>query len=135
MCVKLFSGEFSWPILICLLVHLPMNFLEGCSKEQLLEIAEYYKIVIKDKRFGRESIKLILKTELIGKGFLKSKMDESVAGVSNLQTTLSFDQQKELLLLQMEHEKLKRSEGSKLELEKARLEVEALKLKLAKEGR
>ncbi len=83
------------------------EFLEGCSKEQLLKIAEYYKIVIKDKRFGRESIKLILKTELIGKSFLKSKMDESVAGVSNLQTTLSFDQQKELLLLQMEHDKLK----------------------------
>ncbi len=71
--------------------------------------------MIKYKRFGRESIKLILKTELIRKGFLKSEMDESVAGVSNLQMTLSFDQQKELLLLQMEHEKLKqRSEGSKL---------------------
>ncbi len=77
-----------------------------------------------------------MKTELIGKGFLKNEMDESVAGVSNLQTTLSFDQQKELLLLQMEHERLKqRSEGSKMEFEKARLEVEALKLKLAKEGR
>ncbi len=36
----------------------------------------------------------ILQTELIGKGFLKPDMDESVAGVSNLQTTLSFDQQK-----------------------------------------
>ncbi|XP_058618179.1 uncharacterized protein LOC131531435 isoform X7 [Onychostoma macrolepis] len=61
-------------------------------------------------------------------------MDESVTGVSNLQSTLSFEQQKELLLLQMEHEKLKqRSEGSKLELERARLEVETLKLKLAKE--
>ncbi len=36
----------------------------------------------------------------------------------------------------MEHEKLKqRSEGSKLELEKTRLEVEALKFKLAKEGK
>ncbi len=43
---------------------------------------------------------------------------------------------KELLLLQMEHEKLKqRSEGSKLELEKTRLEVEALKFKIAKEGK
>lgn len=111
------------------------EFLEGCSKEQLLKIAEYYKLVIRDKRFGKESIKLLVKTQLVGKGFLKCDMDES-AGASNMQTNLSFEQQKELLLLQMEHEKLKqRSEESKLELDKARLEVEVLKLNLIKEGK
>jgi len=69
---KNFSVAFSWPILICLLVtfmHLAdafiqsdlqciqaihflsvcspsHGFLEGCSKEQLLKVAEYYKKVI-----------------------------------------------------------------------------------------
>lgn len=59
---------------------------------------------------------------------------ESVAGATNLQPNLSFEQQKELLLLQIKHEKLKqRSEESKQELEKAKLEVEVLKLNLMRE--
>lgn len=84
---------------------------------------------------SRKSLSFILKSELVGKGLLKTSM-ESVAGATNLQPNLSFEQQKELLLLQMEHEKLKqRSEESKQELEKAKLEVEVLKLNLMREGK
>lgn len=80
--------------------------LNKCTKEQLLKVADYYQVVISDKRL-KENIKVILKARLIEKGILKAKMDKSVPVDSQLQSNLSFEQQKELLLLQMEHEKLK----------------------------
>lgn len=110
------------------------EFLDGCTKEQLLDIAEHYGILIKDKRL-KENVKIVLVTELIRNGILETKMEESVPGASNLQS-FSFEQQKELLLLQMEHEKVKqRSEQGKIELEKAKLELEFQKLSLIKEGK
>ncbi|XP_058624793.1 uncharacterized protein LOC131536088 isoform X3 [Onychostoma macrolepis] len=108
-------------------------FWKNAQKKRLLKIADRYEIVISDKRL-KENIKVILRTNLIEKGILK--MEESGSVVSSLQTNLSFEQQKELLLLQMEHERLKhRSEQGKIELEKAKLELEALKLNVMKEGK
>lgn len=78
--------------------------MEKITKEQLLKIADRYEIVISYKRL-KENIKVILRTNLTEKGILK--MVESVPIASSLQTNLSFEQQKELLLLQMEHGKLK----------------------------
>lgn len=52
------------------------------------------------------------------------------------QSALTFDQQKELLLLQMEHEKIKqKSEHDRMELEKAKMDLQFLKLKLIEEGK
>lgn len=111
------------------------EFLDRCTKEQLLSIAERYEIVIKDKRL-KENVKIALKIELIEKGLLDTEMKEYVPVASELKSNLSFEQQKELLLLQMDHEKLKlRSEQGKMELEKAKLDLEFLKLNLMKEGK
>lgn len=89
------------------------EFLDKCTKEQLLKVADRYQVVISDKRL-KENIKVVLKAKLIEKGILRDDMDESVPVTSQLQTNLFFEQQKELLLLQMEHEKLKqRSEQGK----------------------
>ena len=53
---------------------------------------------------------------------------------SDSPSVLTFEQQKELLLLQMEHERIKQhSEYDRMELEKAK--IEGLKLRLMKEGR
>ncbi len=52
------------------------------------------------------------------------------------QSVLTFEQKKELLLLQMEHDKMKQqSEKGRIELEKAKMKVEMLKLRLIKEGK
>lgn len=50
------------------------EFLDRCTKEQLLSINEHYEIVIKDKRL-KENVKVTLKTELIEKGLLGAKME------------------------------------------------------------
>lgn len=91
--------------------------------------------MIKDKKL-KENVKVASKIQLIEKVFLDTEMEEYVLVASDLKSNLSFEQQKELLLLQMDHEKLKlRSEQGKMELEKAKLDLECLKLELMKEGK
>ncbi|XP_039534082.1 uncharacterized protein LOC120489683 isoform X3 [Pimephales promelas] len=111
------------------------ELLNGCTKEQLLSIAEHYEIVIKDKRL-KENVKTALKIELIKQGILDIEMEEKDVPIApDLKSNLSFEQQKELLLLQMDHENIKlRAEQGKRELEKAKLDLEFLKLNLVKEG-
>ncbi|XP_039537129.1 uncharacterized protein LOC120485420 [Pimephales promelas] len=110
------------------------ELLNGCTKEQLLSIAEHYEIVIKDKRL-KENVKTALKIELIKQGILDIEMEEKDVPIApDLKSNLSFEQQKELLLLQMDHENIKlRAEQGKRELEKAKLDLEFLKLNLVKE--
>ncbi len=103
------------------------ELLDGCTKEQLLKIADHYSVDISDKRL-KDTVKSILKAKLYEMEILPGKMGGVTgAGVSfspEAQSSgLSFDQQKELLLLQMEHEKLKhrveveRSEKRRLEVD------------------
>ncbi len=111
-----------------------------CTKEQLLKIAEFYEIKISDKRFKESTIKIELKNKLMEKGILPTEMEQTedvqIQSVSASQYVLTFDLQKELLLLQMDHERMKQqSEQDKLELEKARMELEYLKLKLSQESK
>lgn len=112
--------------------------LNKCTKEQLLKIAEYYEVKLSDKRIKESSIKTELRNKLVDKKVLTAEMSESDQHVKSLttQSALTFDQQKELLLLQMEHEKIKqKSERDKIELDKARMDLQYLKLKLIEEGK
>lgn len=112
--------------------------LNKCTKEQLLKIAEYYEVKLSDKRIKESSIKTELKNKLVDKKVLIAEMSESDQHEKSLttQSALTFDQQKELLLLQMEHEKIKqKSERDKMELDKAKMDLQFLKLKLIEEGK
>ncbi len=97
------------------------------------------KLAIKD--FSTIStIKIELKNKLLEKGILPIEMehteDMQAQIVSVSQSVLTFDQQIELLLLQMDHERMKQqSKQGKLELEKAKMELEYLKLKLLQESK
>lgn len=113
------------------------TLLGKCMKEQLLRIADHYEIDVVDKK-RKESIKAELKLKLCERDILSMDKDLIVSAQmqSDSPSVLTFEQQKELLLLQMEHERLKQhSEYDRMELEKAKIEVEVLKLRLMKEGR
>lgn len=75
---------------------------------------------------------------MIEQGILSAEMEQTqdiqVQSLSTSPSVLTFDQQKELLLLQMDHERMKQqSEQGRLEFEKAKMELEYLKL--LKEGK
>lgn len=136
------------------------ELLASYTKEQLLQIGDIYKVEI-DKKRDKQTVKAILKSNLLEMNILKSGAEasvEPVLPVAAQECNWTFDQQKELLLLQMECEKIIQSaeiqklkcnsemqqmrlEMDKLiELERMKLEVEKLnlereKLKLMKEGR
>lgn len=83
--------------------------LELCTKEQLVEIAEHYKIEIVDKKL-KETVKAGLKQGLMEAGILCSQAVGS-QGASCLPSQpplgLTFEQQKELLQMQLELERLR----------------------------
>lgn len=78
--------------------------LELCSKEQLLEIAEHYQIAIGDLK--KKKLKDVVKEGLMDLGVL---CDQPRAGASfqSNPTTLTFEQQRELLQMQLDLERLK----------------------------
>ncbi|KAI9536021.1 hypothetical protein NQZ68_038082 [Dissostichus eleginoides] len=94
-----------------------VSFLDDCKKAQLVEIAEHYKIaVVGSKR--KDEIKAVIVSSLFEQGVLQ-KSEFGVAGVVPVvvQTAgLTFEQQKELLAMQFEQEKL-RLEEDRLQLE------------------
>ena len=102
-------------------------FLEDCTKDQLLKIADHYEIVISDKRL-KDTVKSILKANLQERKVLPGKPG-SVVGDAPGSTSFTFEQQKELLLLQMAHDKMK------CEAEQDRISLEREKLSLLREGR
>lgn len=81
--------------------------LELCNKEQLIEIAEHYRIRIVDKKL-KETVKEEVKKGLMD---LKVLCDQPVASASASfepsPTTLTFEQQRELLQMQLELERLR----------------------------
>ena len=121
-------------------VHSPSDhLLNQYTKDQLLKIADHYGIDIGDKRL-KENIKAILKANLVEVGILKR--EEFQPKVTNV--ALSFEQQKELLTMQLEHEKLKQQkelemqlelEQMKFKMEQTKLQLEQYKLDLIKEGK
>lgn len=124
------------------------SFLEGCTKEQLLKIAEHYRIEIGNKR-PKDTVKSILRANLYDMDILPGKTggvgDAAGAFLPKSQVgNLPFEQQKELLLLQMQHEKLKHQieadkqlalERMKNGTEQARIKLEREKLSLIREGK
>ena len=102
-------------------------FLEDCIKDQLLKIADHYEFVISDRRL-KETIKSILKANLQDMKVLPGKTGDVVECAPG-NKAFSFEQQKELLLLQMAHDKMK------CEAEQARISLEREKLSLLREGR
>uniref|UniRef100_A0A3P8WEH2 Gypsy retrotransposon integrase-like protein 1 n=1 Tax=Cynoglossus semilaevis TaxID=244447 RepID=A0A3P8WEH2_CYNSE len=115
------------------------HLLTQYTKEQLLKIADNYGVEIGDKRL-KENIRTILKTNLVESGILKR--EEFQAQGTN--ATLNFEQQKELLKMQLEYEKLKQErelevqlelEKMKFKTEQTKLELEHYKLNLIKDGK
>ena len=81
------------------------TLLDSCTKDQLLKIADHFGIEIAATRL-KDTIKRILKATLMEEGVLAS--DEGKGLPSTMVSpggSLTFDQQKELMLIQMEHEK------------------------------
>uniref|UniRef100_A0A674E7Q6 Gypsy retrotransposon integrase-like protein 1 n=1 Tax=Salmo trutta TaxID=8032 RepID=A0A674E7Q6_SALTR len=105
------------------------ELLDLCTKEQLLKVAEHYKIEISDKRL-KNSIRLILKANLMESGILDvttgaasaedspSPRYVTITAPSVSPSNLLFEQQKELLLLQQEHDR------EKLEYDRIKYEKE-----------
>ena len=123
------------------------EFLDICTKEQLLQIAEHYDVDVGDKRL-KERMKAILKSNLFEKNVLSavpSAVSQSTVLSPPLTATgLTFDQQKELLMLQLDHDKFKLKAELEKELavermrqqtEQAKLEMEQSRLTLIKEGK
>ena len=109
------------------------ELLDSCTKDQLLKVAEKYDIDLSglsDKRKG--NVKALVKMQLIGKGVLVVKQGESgepqaAQSFSIPSGNFTFEQQKELLLLQLAHERDKQQwevERQKIEMEKLRMEFE-----------
>ena len=118
--------------------------LDGFTKEQLLRLAEHYEVEITDKRL-KETVKSILKANLEEMGVLEDypvtkKKSAEVVSQDKLPTSqvFTFEQQKELLMLQSEQERLKLEQELQMErlrVEQSRLEIERSKLELIKEGK
>ncbi|XP_041849949.1 uncharacterized protein LOC121645524 [Melanotaenia boesemani] len=91
-----------------------LEFLEECTKDQLLEIGRYYGVEIDSKRL-KENFKAILIANLTEKGvFLAKPPSDSLPGAASLTPGavslppgLTFEQQRELLRLQFEIERVK----------------------------
>ena len=104
------------------------ELLEQCTKDQLMRIAQHYSMEADPKR-TKENLKSIIKANLQDSGVLWEVKGES--GVS--MTGLTFEQQKELLLLKLDHEK--ELERMKYRKEQLKLDVEMQKLALIKDGK
>ncbi|KAI2664007.1 hypothetical protein H4Q32_002120 [Labeo rohita] len=120
------------------------DLLNNFTKDQLIELAGHYEInlVSQDKRL-KDNVKLLIKTELTEGGILASQPSENLSNLVDATSTMShltFEQQKQLLLIQNEmKEKMlevrSRVEMSKLQFQQQQLDVERYRLDLIKEGK
>lgn len=118
------------------------QWLDECSREQLLKIVDYYEVDVGDRRV-KETIRSNLKVHLCKMKVLgtvkeagASVCDDSVASLG-VGLGLSFEQQKELLELRLkfEAEKELSLERIKQETELAKLELQRQQLQVAREDR
>lgn len=97
-------------------------FLEQCTRDQLIKLADHYKISVGDRRL-KGNVKAIIKANLYEMEVLTPSMSPistNLAGAvpshdSLPDLALNFEQQKELLILRMQLEK-----ENQLELERVR---------------
>lgn len=81
------------------------ELLEQCTKEQLVKIAQHYSIEVEPKR-TKENLKSIIKANLQEFGVLgDTEVKTSLGKTRGSVAGLTFEQQKELLILQLDHEK------------------------------
>lgn len=115
--------------------------LDICTKKQLIKIAEYYKVDIGDVRKTKDYVKGNLKVKLLENGVLMpGKVDTLVESSLSGRVSpvgLSFEQQKELLLLRVkaEQEKEQAMERMRQDLEREKLDVERQRLALIREDK
>lgn len=80
------------------------SLLDQHTKEQLLKVAEHYDIEIADKKL-KESVKTCLKEGLFEAGVLRQQeVSSPVTGVVLSPGNLTFEQEKELLQLQLKQQ-------------------------------
>ena len=104
--------------------------LDQCSKDQLLKIAEHYELQISSS-FAKDKVKAIVRSNLAESGVLPGAEKTATSSFASVSMEgLSFEQRKELLRLQIDHEKFKVSaEHEKaVTLEKIRQETEQVRL-------
>ncbi|CAG5925684.1 unnamed protein product, partial [Menidia menidia] len=92
--------------------------LERCTREQLLKIAEHFQLEVGDKR-SKDNIRAIIKANLTDSGVLgptKLQATSTWLDAAAVDTSLTFEQKRELLLLQASIEQ-KRLDVKKMELE------------------
>lgn len=114
------------------------EFLQTCQKKQLLQIVKHYGINVSGKGSKQEIsnaiVTALIKKGVLGEGELQSGF--SVNSKPELFSTpfdgLTFEQRKELMLLQFEQEQMRmKAEAEKeIELERVRQETEKMKLEL-----
>ncbi|XP_060777490.1 uncharacterized protein LOC132886624 isoform X1 [Neoarius graeffei] len=108
------------------------EILDQCTKDQLLKLAEHYQVEV-NGQFAKDKVKAIVKSNLVATGVLIEREPVSITSPLAISMEgLSFDQRKELLLLQIQHEKYKiEAEFQKdLAVEKLRQETEQTRLDL-----
>ncbi|KAK0131239.1 hypothetical protein N1851_034061 [Merluccius polli] len=93
--------------------------LDKCTKEQLLKLSDHYSVAVIDRR-QKDDIKIALRLKLVELGVLASgpvPASPPTVGMPFQTQGLTYEQQKELLLLQLEHEKCKYEMEAKKQIE------------------
>ncbi|KAM3582751.1 uncharacterized protein V6R79_025465, partial [Siganus canaliculatus] len=121
-------------------------FLKTCKKDELSRIADHFCITVPE-RVHKDELRDVIVSSLFDQGVLQQRekevSEEQLSQKGSLKVAsqvaeLTFEQQKELLSMQLEQEKLRRQEMFELEklrqnTEKMRLELEHCKLQLMRE--
>ena len=82
--------------------------LDECTKEQLLKIAAYYSAEVKGDKRLKDNVKMAIKAKRINDGIMsgaKGNFSPNSLAVSFQTHGLTFEQQKEIQMLQLDHEK------------------------------
>lgn len=120
------------------------GLLDSCTVDQLAGIADYYRVDLgglPDKRKG--TIKARIIHQLVEKGVLGAKAEAAMPSPSPPLAqvgpvgALTFEQQKELLLLQLAHDKetFQLELEQKIVVERLRRDTEQVKLEMVRDGR
>ncbi len=95
--------------------------LDSCTKDQLFRIADHYGIEIGDRRVKDSTVRETLKTKLIEESILV-EMPATAGQLKPQVSSLTFQQQERLMLLQIEQERVK----LEVEREKTRMNRQIL---------
>lgn len=114
------------------------TFIKYCTKEQLLQIAEHYSIAVSDKKL-KDEVKSAVLSALWKTGVLRKEecLSDVAMSESVLMSGLTFEQRKELLMLQLKEETERQVTLEKVrqQTEVKKLELQEYKLKLIRDGR